>query len=99
MSKNSVVYVLIVAALLSAAAVSLHQIGITRAAGAGQADHSYDAMESLRSYGRAMPGWAASTQADRSYDAIESIRQSAAQGEKCPDGECSFQLSDGRWVR
>ena len=67
MSRNRVLYVLIVAALLAASAISLRQVAITRAAGLGGADRSYDAVESVRSYARAMPELALSKVADRSY--------------------------------
>ena len=126
MSKNRVLYALIVVAILSAAVVSIRQVVITKAAGSSQSDHSYEGVESLRSVGRGMPGAASlmqadhaydgiesartsrsissgSGQTDRSYEAIESIRQNrmatAQQSGKCPDGECSYQLPDGRWVK
>lgn len=105
MSKNRVLYVLIGIALLAATAVSLRQVVVTKAAGsanAPQADRSYDDVELIRA-----SQWqsSANSQADRSYAAVESIRQnrnapaSALQGGKCSDDECSYQLSNGQWVR
>ncbi len=128
MSKNRVLYVLIGVALL-VTSFSLWQVVSSQAAVPAQADRSYDAIENIRSYSRAIPRFAASKpqadssydavesirgsrslssaigQADRSYDGIENIRQNrispaaALQGGKCPDGECSYQLTNGQWAR
>jgi len=124
MSKNPVLYVLIVVAVLAATAVSLRQFMTTKAAGtqgsqrASQglsalsahadalndeklADRCYDAAGNVRSYSRGMPGFAASKQADRSYDSIEKLRaiRTPEQAVECLDGECSYQLANGQWVR
>ncbi len=105
MSKNRVSYVLIALALLAATAVSLRQVVVSKAAGSAsvhQADRSYDGIENLRS---SQSSYGAVPQADHSYDGIESLRQNrlapsmAKQGGQCPDGECSYQLSNGQWVR
>ncbi len=98
MSQNRVLFVLIVAALLAATAVSLRQVMITNAAGnSGSID---SATRSYMAWAKAVEEQQklAAAKIDRSFHTPQTSNYRSAQGSiQCLDNECTYQLPDGRW--
>jgi hypothetical protein len=99
MSKNRVLYVLIVVAVAVAAAVALAPAVGTKAAGrSGSID---SATRSSMAWAKAVEQQKpASARADRSFHTPQTSHDRPPQQSiNCLDGECSYQLRDGRWVK